>query len=349
MKSLSIVVREDTVVPFDRWLATALSEALHRPVPRGLARKAIVAGLVTVGGRIVRDPASGLRRGPSVFVRSLDWLPVADAAASLRILFEDAWLIALDKPAGLPTHETADASRPSLTAMAERHVGHRVFVHHRLDAGTSGVVLFAKAPAANAALAASFAERRVEKTYVALIQRPPINWPTTMTLDSPLAVLKNGAVRVESSGATALTEIRVLDRGRDHFLVEARPVTGRKHQIRVHLAAAGAPVVGDQRYGPRETKRLRLMLHAERLELAHPVTGERLTVRSPRPFDFTVRAEARPTITRSEPRLRLASGPRRGKSDQASRTDAVRPPGRPPHRETEQRMPGRAGARGSRH
>ena len=170
MKSVSIVVREDAMVPLDRWLATELSRTLERPVPRGLTRKAIVAGLVQIGGRIIRDPGFMARRGPSVFVRSLDWVPVAGPVARLRVLFEDEWLIVADKPQGLPTHETLDAARPSLTELVERHVGRRVFVHHRLDAGTSGVVLFAKAPEANASLAKSFAEREVGKTYIALVQ-----------------------------------------------------------------------------------------------------------------------------------------------------------------------------------
>lgn len=99
MKPVSIVVREDAMVPLDRWLATELAQALGRNVPRGLTRKAILKGLAAVGGRIVRDPGLMLRRGPSVFVRNLDWIPAADPAATLAVLFEDEWLIAVDKPA----------------------------------------------------------------------------------------------------------------------------------------------------------------------------------------------------------------------------------------------------------
>jgi len=353
MKSVSIVVRQDAMAPLDRWLADALAEALHRPVPRGLARKAIVAGLVAVGGRIARDPGLMLRCGPSVFVRTLDWLPAAEPAPALRIIFEDSWLIAVDKPSGLPTHETKDATRPSLTGLIEQHVGRRVFVHHRLDAGTSGVVLFAKAAEANASLAASFAGRTVDKTYLALIHRPPIDWPAAMTIDSPIAVLKNGSVRVDSSGSPAATRVRVLQRGRDRLLVEAKPVTGRKHQIRVHLASVAAPIVGDVRYGMPSARPTRLMLHAERLDIDHPVTGERLTIVSPRPPEFTIRDEGRPAagtaISRSEPPRRPAADPKPRTSGRVSRQGDARPPGRRSHKEKERRTTDRGRGHGSRH
>lgn len=353
MKSVSIVVQQDAMAPLDRWLADALAEALRRPVPRGLARRAIVAGLVTVGGRIARDPGLMLRRGPSVFLRTLDWLPAAEPAPTLRILFEDAWLIAVDKPSGLPTHETKDPTRPSLTALIENHVGHRVFVHHRLDAGTSGVVVFAKAAEANASLAASFAERAVDKTYLALVHRPPIDWPAEMAIDSPIAVLKNGKVRVGTSGSTAATRVRVLQRGRDRCLVEAKPLTGRKHQIRVHLASVAAPIIGDVRYGTPSARPGRLMLHAERLELDHPLTGERLTIVSPRPPEFTVRGEGSPVekaaVSRPEPPPPRAAGPGSRTSDRVSRPGVGRPPASRSHKGKERRTTDRARARGSRH
>ncbi len=349
MKSVSIVVREDAMVPLDRWLATELSRTLERPVPRGLTRKAILSGLVQIGGRIVRDPGFMARRGPSVFVRSLDWTPTAataEAATRLRILFEDEWLIAAFKPAGLPTHETLDAARSSLTGLVERHVGRRVFVHHRLDAGTSGVVLFAKAAEANASLAKSFAGREVDKTYIALVQRPPIDWPTTFAIDSPISILKNGTARVDASGLPALTHVRVLQGSRDRLLIEAKPVTGRKHQIRVHLASAGAPIVGDARYGPNSAAAARLMLHAERLEVDHPITGKRLVITSTRPADFTAR-DLRLDPSKQPPRR--AAGPRPAKAVPVSRQDDGPHHAKVLRKGTGPRKPGRAGARGSRH
>ena len=109
MRPVSIAVLSDPAVPIDRWLATELARILDRPVPRGLARKAIVGGLVSIAGRTVRDPGLVLRRGPSVFVRSLNWLPVPEAEEALTILFEDAWGLrwVLDREKDVTFHEVA--------------------------------------------------------------------------------------------------------------------------------------------------------------------------------------------------------------------------------------------------
>jgi 23S rRNA pseudouridine1911/1915/1917 synthase len=340
MKTVSIVVREDAVAPLDRWLATELARVLNRPVARALTRKAVRAGFVSAGGRLVRDPDAVLRRGPSVFVRSLEWLPDARPdGPPLRILFEDDWLIAVDKPAGLLTHESRDLNRPSLTAMVERYLGRRAFVHHRLDQGTSGVVLFAKDEAANPGLARDFANRKVTKVYSAVIERPPVEWPDALTLDAPLQVARNGEVLTADGGVPSLTLIRVLERGWQTLLVEARPLTGRKHQIRVHLAAAGAPIVGDLRYGARPSGASRLMLHAERLELIHSVTGKPLAISCPLPPTFTTSEGSTlpPEADQVRPKqllnLRPRAEPRSSKQG---------------HKETRQRKPLSKKARGSR-
>ncbi len=346
MKSVSIVIREDAMVPFDRWLATALAKALGQSVPRGLTRRAIVGGQVAVGGRIVRDPGVVLRRGPSVFVRRLDWIPAITAANPLRVLYEDEWLIVVDKECGLPTHETKDPRRPSLTELVERHVGRRVFVHHRLDAGTSGVVLFAKAAAANPALAESFAEREVFKSYLAVVRRPAIEWPNHLDIDNPIEILKNGTVRSSSKGLAALTRVRVIDRHIDRMLVEAKPVTGRKHQIRVHLASMGAPILGDTRYGGPPAPRL--MLHAEGLRLDHPVTRSPLAVVSPRPAGFVL-SRVREALSRlAQPRPREAGRHSAREVHAKPRPDDPRP-SQVSRKETRRRKPGPAARRGSRH
>lgn len=343
MKPLSIVVREDAMVPLDRWLATELSGALGRKVPRGLVRKAIVGGVVAVGGRVTRDPGLIPRRGPSVFVRHFDWLPATDPAGALRVLYEDGAVIAVDKPPGLPTHGNKDADRPSLVGLVERHTGEPVFVHQRLDAGTSGVVLFGKIPEANPALARSFAEREVDKTYVALVVRPPVDWPSELTIDTPILVSDRGAVRVDRGGLPSETRLLVLDRRADRVLLAVKPVTGRKHQIRVHLASLGAPILGDARYGGPPADRL--MLHAERIELDHPLTGRRLVVSSPRPAEFGARAPVSRSTRRHPP----------GTGRQEVTGGGPRPrPGAPPrgkdsHKGKARRKPASGGGRGSRH
>lgn len=345
MKPLSIAVREDSMVPLDRWLATELSQTLGRAVPRALVRRAIVGGVVAVAGRIVRDPGMVPRRGPSVFVRHFDWLPGDEPARPLRVLYEDDSVIAVDKPSGLPTHGNKDAARPNLIGLVERHTGGRVFVHHRLDAGTSGVVLLAKVKEANASLARSFAGRAVDKTYVAMVTRPPIDWPSEMIIDTPILVSGNGSVRIDPGGVPAETRLRVLDRRADRLVLEAKPVTGRKHQIRIHLASVGAPIVGDSRYGGPPSESRRLMLHAERIELDHPVTGKRLVVSSPRPEEFG----ARPTLSRSSRPPQPGTVRRPETRVSHPRPDAVPQGGKPFRKERPRRKPGGGAGRGSLH
>lgn len=204
----------------------------------------------------------------------------AFALSAPDVLYEDGILLAIAKPAGLPSVPTADPSRPSLVQaatawLAERGQGSYLAVHQRLDRETSGVVLFARDARANAALASAFAERRVEKTYVALTARGARAPAVLFRVTSPI------------EGRAALTDVAVRRRLRDALLVEARPRSGRKHQVRIHLARVGLPILGDERYGSRGAPRAaRLMLHALRLELRHPISGRRLRIECPPPADF---------------------------------------------------------------
>ena len=213
--------------------------------------------------------------------------------------------MAVSKPPGLPTHETVDPRRPHLVGLltsllSRRDPGAspsdrvRLGIHQRLDRDTSGVILFTKHRAADAELARQFAERGVVKTYHAL------------TSLHPRAPAREWSVRSEiraQPGVTqeAQTDFRLMESLPRGLLLEARPHTGRKHQIRVHLAEAGLPILGDERYGQGSAPSRqvpRLMLHAFRLELVHPATGRPLVIESPWPQDFRrvvelLRAEAR--------------------------------------------------------
>ena len=292
-----------------RWLATALG----RPVPRARVRALVAAGQVKVDGVALKAPGRPLRAGQRVqaVVRPELLRPRSERTdrpfrvTERAILFRDEVLLAVDKPPGLPTHATADPSRPSLVAHVQRHLravgrGGYVGVHQRLDRDTSGVVLFATDERANAGLARAFEERLVEKTYVALVARPAVvpvgpvvvRTPVTprvrrnpsIVRDEPAAG-KRASVRKEA-GTPAETEIVVREVLADALLVEARPRTGRRHQIRVHLAREGMPVLGDAVYGDAGERAPRLMLHARRLALAHPLTREPLVIESPLPADF---------------------------------------------------------------
>jgi 23S rRNA-/tRNA-specific pseudouridylate synthase len=143
-------------------------------------------------------------------------------------------------------------------------------VHQRLDQDTSGVVLFVKDPAANAGVAAQFAAHTVEKTYLALTVRPA-------RLPAP---------RWRAESGTAVTDFVLVEALPGGLLVEAHPRTGRKHQIRIHLAEAGMPILGDARYGGDTAVAPRVMLHAARLRLRHPLSGALLSIVSPIPPDF---------------------------------------------------------------
>jgi 23S rRNA pseudouridine1911/1915/1917 synthase len=167
---------------------------------------------------------------------------------------------------------------------------YRPGIVHRLDLETSGVMVIAKTEAAHAALAAAFKERRVEKEYRALVfGEPPfdedrIDLPLGRDIHDPTRM----AVRFDH-GRAAVTDVRVLDRFGKAAHVACFPLTGRTHQIRVHLATRGHPLLGDRTYARGKTPPVavpRLMLHARRLAFPHPETGERVEVEAPPPADF---------------------------------------------------------------
>jgi len=268
-----------------------LGEALGRPVPRARARALVSAGAVRVDGAVSRGPGRPLRVGQRVeaVVRPDLLTPRAERTdqpfhlTDRSVLFRDTVLLAVDKPPGLPTHATADPARPSLVAHVERYLratGARpyVAVHQRLDRDTSGVVLFAIDPRANEGLARAFEGRLVAKTYLALTARPRALPDRRLRLSLPLP-------------KPAETEIVVREVLARALLVEARPLTGRRHQVRAHLAHAGMPVLGDPVYGEAGGRAPRPMLHARRLALPHPLTGEPLVIESPLPADFAALLE----------------------------------------------------------
>jgi RluA family pseudouridine synthase len=273
-------------------LARWLPQALGRPVPMARVRAVVSAGAVRVDGAVLRAAGRPVRAGQRVeaIVRPELLRPRAERSdrpfhlTPSALLFRDDVLLAVDKPPGLPTHPTADPSRPSLVEHVERYLrgtGARAYVavHQRLDRDTSGVVVFATDPRANEGLARAFERREVEKTYLALTVRPDPAPPRHLRISAPLGA---GGGRARP----AETEVVIRETLADGLLVEARPLTGRKHQVRVHLAQAGMAILGDAVYGSAGGRAPRLMLHARRLALPHPSTGEPLVIESPLPADF---------------------------------------------------------------
>jgi RluA family pseudouridine synthase len=190
------------------------------------------------------------------------------------VLFEDADVLAVNKPEGLASIPERDITQENLLSLlsAARHA--RLYVVHRLDKEVSGVMLFAKNAEAHKSLNDQFSHHSVRKSYLALLQG--VVAQESGTIDAPLRQFGSGRMGVDSKrGKESVTTFHVLRRFNSHTLVEAHPVTGRRHQIRVHLYSLGHAIVGDPLYGERERQRQfpRLMLHARRIECRLPSGG----------------------------------------------------------------------------
>jgi len=262
-------------------------------ISRGQARRALDAGSVFLDGRRCKVAGRLLRPGQEVVVNLEEGGRAAAAPVALareRLLYADAELVAVDKPAGVPAQPTLTTDRGTLPELVGALLGAPVTIVHRLDRETSGVTVLARTKGAAATLAEAFRTGAPEKTYLAICARSPA--PPEGRVDAPLGKdpARAGLRRVDPRGDAAATRYRTLRAGATAALVEARPETGRTHQIRVHLAHLGAPLLGDARYGgPRRVGELaipRVMLHARRLELAHPVTGAPMVLEAPVPEDF---------------------------------------------------------------
>jgi tRNA pseudouridine65 synthase len=229
----------------------------------------------------------------------------------LEILHADEALVAITKPSGLLVHRTALDSRATAFAVQRLRdqLGRPVYPAHRLDRATSGVLLFALDPAVHARLAAAFEAGAVEKRYLAIVRGWP---PPAQLIDHPLSRLEEysggqaaGPARAAQTAletlATAELAVRVDRYPTSRYaLVALEPRTGRRHQLRRHLAHVHHPIVGDTTYGQGRHNRLfrerfassRLLLHALAVRLAHPVSGAPLEIRSPPPPDFAAVALA---------------------------------------------------------
>lgn len=267
---------------------------------RGLARRALQAGGVFLDGRRCKVASRAVRAGQEVVVNLAEGGREAPPAGALdrgRVLFADAHLAAVDKPAGVAAQPTLTHDRGSLPDLVACLLGGEARVVHRLDRETSGVTVMARTAEAAARLAEAFRLGSPGKTYLALTARAP--HPLEGRIDAPLGrdPSRPGRRAVVPSGEPAATRYRTLRVGPSGAaLVECRPETGRTHQIRAHLASLGAPLLGDPRYGgPRragEAPLPRVMLHALRLEIDHPATGERLVLEAPVPEDFAAAERA---------------------------------------------------------
>lgn len=218
--------------------------------------------------------------------------PADRAFVEALVIYEDSFILVFDKPAGLPVQTRGNRGRnlDHLIWAFARSNGKRPRLVHRIDAGTSGLLVAAKTQPVSAFLSEQFADRRVEKTYFALVSG---DLPSEDAGVSTAALTQTGAghrqsVVVDSAlpGAQAAeTAWRVMSRSGDKALIEARPKTGRMHQIRAHLKHLGCPILGDPLYGAGEESAPRMMLHAAGLTLPMP-EGDPVSLEAPVPADF---------------------------------------------------------------
>ncbi|MBF0107414.1 MAG: RluA family pseudouridine synthase [Deltaproteobacteria bacterium] len=215
-----------------------------------------------------------------------------------QILYEDSYLIAVNKPAGLPTQPTLDKKRQNLFDAVKSFFTLRdnpedayLGMPHRLDVETSGVVLFTKSREVNPAMAQAFSKRLIQKKYIALIEHPadftiPEYWEIKNYLGRDKTSKKiDRFVAVRSGGKCARTEFKLLKSFAHTALIEATPHTGRTHQIRAHLSGYQTPILGDTFYGATHTAP-RVMLHALNLRFLHPANTAEICIEAPVPRDF---------------------------------------------------------------
>jgi len=206
---------------------------------------------------------------------------------AVDVLYEDDALVFIDKPPHVVVQRSHDLVEPVLVeVLAETRTP--LFLMQRLDRGTSGVMFFSKRADVNAKLTRQFETKRIRKRYVALCEG---ELRESQTIDAPLARIGPISFGVREMGKHAVTDVSPLVTSSSASFVAVGLRTGRTHQIRVHLAAIGHPLVGDWLYGARNAARP--MLHSERLTMVHPLTNQPLTVRAPLPADFIDEAARR--------------------------------------------------------
>ena len=272
----------------DKFLLTHL-DGFSRAQVQGLIR----GGCVLVGGA-AQKTGYKIKGGEQITLRipPREETSVEPENIQLTIVYEDDQLAIIDKPAGMVAHPGPGSERGTLVngllarypeladMMDDPDVGERLGIAHRLDRGTSGLIAAARDKLTLLALMRQFQARTVDKVYLALLEKRPES--NIGLIDAPIArdPRQRKRMAVNRAGRSAQTEFEVLDDNfqGDRALVRLKPLTGRTHQIRVHMAFIGCPVVGDAVYGYRKqrVKMKRQFLHAHELAFEHPLSGERM-------------------------------------------------------------------------
>lgn len=282
-----IAVTDEAGERIDRVLAARFPD-----LSRAQIQRLIRSGAITVNDRVVR-PSYCLSLGDRIAVTLPEEASIRPERIPLDIIYEDEHLLVVNKPAGMVVHPAAGVTSGTLVNALLAHcpkvadVGgvERAGIVHRLDRETSGLIVVAKDSQTHTALQRQFQRRQVRKTYVVLVEGQV--QPSEGIIEVPIGRDQRDRTRmaVARTGRPAVTQYRVVEMFPRYTLLEVRPHTGRTHQIRVHLAWFGYPVVGDRVYGRRRQALLpdRHFLHARDLAFTHPVTGKPMAFTAPLP------------------------------------------------------------------
>jgi 23S rRNA pseudouridine1911/1915/1917 synthase len=280
---------------------------------RQTLRRMVQDGRVTINGRRARSAKDTVGEKDKVVVADRA-APARSAAApaarrppQLDIVFEDADVLVVDKPTGLLTSTVPREPRPTLLALVRQYVEAtppargrppRAGLIHRLDRDASGLLVFSKTPDAYRSLKDQFFQHSVERVYTAVVAGIPT--PRSGRVDTRLVERADGTVystRRPGEGERAISDYETVEERKGRAIVRVKLHTGRKHQIRVHLAERGTPILGDTMYGQaaagKDPAPGRLMLAATKLSFTHPRTGQRLTFERPMPQPFAPAYESR--------------------------------------------------------
>ena len=304
----------------DALLQRELPRLLHREISNSKIRRLIMAGMVSVNGVPRRAPAWVVSARATVTVAvdearlfyEKDAGDIAFELTARDVLFEDDDIIVVNKPAFFPTEAGMVQSRDNLHAAVVRYLARKnpslrnppyAGIMHRLDRETSGVILFTKRRSANAACHAMFESHTASKRYRAVccinadVRQPLLAAGASFSVDMPVGRVSGksqaarwGRMEERDGGMASHTSFTVVATGLlpasslPVAYIDAEPLTGRTHQIRVHLASVGLPILGDTLYGGAASDRVHL--HAASLAFPHPATGERMTVAAPLPPSF---------------------------------------------------------------
>ncbi len=271
----------------DRYLASNVAS-----ISRSAIQRLIRTGRVTVGESVITQPSYRIRPNQTISCDLPEEEDLVPRALELEILYEDDSIVVVNKQPGLVVHPGAGHNETTLVQglLVDRDLpvdddSSRPGIVHRLDKDTSGTMVIAKTPSAMHALKEQFAARTVRKLYIARVEGI-VNEEEGM-IDAPIGRNPTNPryMAINSQGRAAQTEFRVLQRNADSSLLMLHLRTGRTHQIRVHMRYIGHTVIGDVLYGHVNG---RLMLHAWRLEFAHPQSGEYMSFTAPIPPEFAV-------------------------------------------------------------